>query len=100
MSKGLFNDWLNLVKDIFNELPKKPALICPKCGYASVDYQYVGDLETKIGYLDVWCNDCLNGIHISRTKIPETANALSFDSSPEEIRKRIPSFVQIFPIEK
>ena len=92
MDNILYSNWLNLVKDINNSLPEVPPLACPICGKSSIDFQYVGDIKTRIGYLDVWCTKCLNGIHISRAKIPKNTNALSFDTPKEGILQRITEF--------
>ena len=97
MSKALFNSWLNLVKDINNSLPEMLPLSCPVCNNSSIDFQYVGDVKTRIGYLDIWCTQCLNGIHISRTIIPENINILPFDTPKEEVLQRIPSYKQVIP---
>ena len=97
MSKREFELWLDLVKEIVDKLPNVPPLLCPKCGQPKVVFQYVGDPETRIGYLDIWCKSCLYGIHISRTGIPENAHMISFKAPDEEIVKRIPNFIQVTP---
>lgn len=51
----MFQKWLNLAKYITEFLPKVPVLDCPKCNNKSIDFQYVGDMKTRIGYLDIWC---------------------------------------------
>ncbi|MBE8999343.1 hypothetical protein IQ274_14210 [Nostoc sp. LEGE 12447] len=95
--KSLFLKWMYLVSDINNFLPNSTALACPNCYQLGVDFQYVGDLQTKIGYMVIWCPFCLQGIHISRVSIPDQAQALSFNLSPEKILKRIPNFTLVKP---
>lgn len=80
-----------------DKLPDTSPMDCPRCGQNSVDMQYVGDNETRVGYLDVWCSSCLHGIHISRVKVPLNANMLTFETSNEQIARRIPSFKQETP---
>lgn len=51
---------------------------CPSCGECGrIDYLYIGDRDTRIGYFQLWCNKCLKGIHISRAiaplNVPETS---------------------------
>ena len=98
----MFNEWLELVKRVVDKTQdnKASSICCPNCESNSIDYQYVGDVATKVGYLDIWCKTCLNGIHISRIKVPENVDMLSFDTSPERIAERIPDFIQITPLDK
>ncbi|WP_105616651.1 hypothetical protein [Vallitalea okinawensis] len=88
----MFKKWLELASLIQENQTK----ICPVCGENDIDFQYIGDLVTKVGYLDIWCNKCLHGIHISRVKAPEGVNIISFDAHGDII-KRIPDFKQITP---
>lgn len=80
-----------------DKLPDMSPLECPRCGQNSVDMQYVGDPDTRIGYLDVWCSSCLHGIHLSRVKVPLSANMLTFETPNEQITKKIPNFKQETP---
>jgi hypothetical protein len=92
-ANDMSNAWLELVKQISDEKHEsKNSLICPKCGNSSMDYQYVGDTTTRIGYLVIWCKACLHGIHMSRTKAPVNASILPFNTSKEMLAKRIPNF--------
>lgn len=88
MSKKSFNPWLHLVAEI--QLSKK--VICPICNMPSIEYIYVGNKETRIGFLRLWCKDCLKGIHVSRVLIPENAKMIDFDENPH-----LPEFKQITP---
>lgn len=83
--------WLKIAAAIADNLPTVPPLECPNCGLPKIDFQYVGDKTTNIGFLCVWCASCLHGKHISRVKIPPQAEILSKDSL-EEVKKRIPNF--------
>ncbi len=58
---------------------KEESVHCPECGDHAIDYEFVGDLETRMGYCLVWCNSCLVGINISRTKVPNDAEMISFE---------------------
>ncbi|MDR6226825.1 hypothetical protein [Desmospora profundinema] len=88
------NEWYKLIGEIHDNLPDVPSLQCPHCGQKKVDFQYMGDPKTRIGFLVIWCNACLHGIHISRAIAPEQAKMLSFDDK-EEFKKRVPDFTQI-----
>lgn len=96
-NKNIFNKWISLTTDIYNDLPNMPPLACPNCHKLGVDFQFIGNLQTKIGFMVVWCPFCLHGIHLSRVRIPEKAPALPFDTSAEEISKLIPNFTDVKP---
>lgn len=96
-SKNIFNKWLSLTIDIYKNLPNVPALNCPSCNQLGIDFQFVGDLQTRIGFMVIWCPHCLNGIHLSRVCIPIQAQVIPFNSSPEIITKRIPNLIYMQP---
>lgn len=93
----IFNEWIKFIKIITDESENIDNLKCPHCDCNSIDFQYVGDEMMRVGYLDVWCKSCLHGIHISRTRVPEQANMISFNDPEQEISKRIPNFKKITP---
>ena len=90
---GNFSGWLKLSAEISIKPKPLSTLQCPECQNSTVDFQYVGDSETRIGYLDLWCNSCSNGIHISRVRVPDSAKLLEFNDA--SLIDRIPSFNQI-----
>ena len=55
--------------------------ICPDCNQKTIEFQLVGDKKTKIGWGLVWCSACHNGIHISRMKIPQNCEVISYEES-------------------
>ena len=77
--------WLSLIDD----LSHADKLICPNCGQKQVDYIYVGDDTSKIGYLQIWCKACRKGIYISRVRIPPNVKFVSFEDSK---RMEMPSY--------
>ncbi|MBV6622126.1 MAG: hypothetical protein KI793_04080 [Rivularia sp. (in: Bacteria)] len=95
--KNIYYEWISIITEIYNNLPDVPALTCPNCHKLGIDFQFIGDLQTKIGYMAIWCPFCLHGIHLSRVRIPDTTQAFSFDTSAEEISKRIPNFIHVKP---
>lgn len=52
---------------------------CPECGTVGLKLRYIGDPATRIGFNIFWCMNCFHGIHISRSKAPESADFRSFD---------------------
>lgn len=92
-----FAEWLNIFKIISDAGGKAADRTCPECGEASVDFQYVGDTDTRIGYLRIWCPSCRKGIHLSRLKIPHGAQMLPFDAPKDELDRRQPDFEELEP---
>ena len=95
----MFQDWLNLYKKI-HALPVAQVLPCPECGNETVDFQYVGDGNTRKGYLDMWCRHCNKAVHLSRVSIPQGVRAIPFDAPDEALTSRIPNFEQVVPSEE
>lgn len=95
--KNLFREWISITTIIYNTLPNVPVLTCPNCHELGVDFQFIGDLQTRIGFMVMWCPFCLHGIHLSRVCIPQKAQALDDDTSVEEISKSIPNFIPVKP---
>lgn len=64
---------------------------CPHCNENNIEYAYVLiDEKNRMGYMNIWCNNCKKMGHISRVSIPEDAkNVLSTD---EEIEENIPKY--------
>jgi hypothetical protein len=94
----MYKDWLKIYGEIRTHAGEKIIYPCPHCGKPQLDFQYVGDVVARKGYLAIWCNNCNHGVNLSRVEIPEAACVLSFEISPDSISKRIPDFVQVTPI--
>lgn len=94
----MFNDWINLLKKLSNDNYSTENFICPECGHKSVEYTYVGNPTTHIGYLPIWCTNCNRGIQISRVEIPKEADMIEFGDL-EGIKNTIPDFKQVVPRE-
>lgn len=77
--------WYKLI----DELTHVELIKCPNCEKKGIDYLYIGDKETKIGYLQIWCNECKKGIYISRVKIPKNVRVVTFEESK---KMKLPSY--------
>lgn len=45
---------------------------CPHCGSTKTDYMCnIVDPEKKLGYMDVWCDNCKKAFHVSRMEITD-----------------------------
>ena len=96
MINSKFMDWINVSTLLIKENINKPEIKCPECKQPSIDYQYVGDVLSRVGFLDIWCNSCLRGIHVSRTKAPEQLSMISFEDV-DEYKNRVPKYTPIEP---
>jgi hypothetical protein len=93
----MFRDWLLQYSKISSSELAKSDCLCPECGARAIDFQYVGDVATRVGYFAMWCNSCLRGIHISRARAPENESMLSFKDPIELITSRIPNYQHVVP---
>jgi hypothetical protein len=87
-----YESWLRISTHILLEKHDKTEIICPCCRNKGVDFQCIGNIDTKIGFMLLWCWKCRQGINISRIKIPDGTPMLSMDISDEEYSNRIPKF--------
>lgn len=89
-----FNKWIHLVKYIPNQLNK---MECPRCNEKNLTYRYIlyGEVRERLGTLDIWCDSCLFGIHISRVGIPEDVDYLTFNLDDNIIKETIPNFTWV-----
>lgn len=95
MAKKEFDKWLKVSILMTDKLPDIKPVQCPTCGQNDVRVLYTGDVDTRIGCLDVWCNSCLEGIHISRAKVPITADNVAFRTDWRE--PLVPNYKQVTP---
>jgi len=58
---------------------------CPECGETGIQYKFVGDTETRVSYLAIWCGTFNQGIHVSRTRAPDYEEILPFDMAKSVI---------------
>lgn len=85
-------EWIKMIPKITENLNTNNKRQCPNCGKFGIDYLYIGDATTRIGYLQIWCNECLKGIYVSRAVAPVNANFVTFD---EDVKNKIPDYEYI-----
>ncbi|MDF2596532.1 MAG: hypothetical protein K0R05_2807 [Anaerocolumna sp.] len=78
-------DWIRMIPKITEHSKDNHGVQCPNCGEYGIDYLYVGDEKTRIGYLQIWCRKCLKGIYVSRAIAPPNAKFATFDEDLKEI---------------
>lgn len=81
--------WMKILSKITNDFSDSQFIECPNCGEKGIEYLYIGDEKTRIGYMQIWCNKCLKGIYISRAMAPANARFASFG---EDISHIIPEY--------
>ncbi|MCP1226593.1 hypothetical protein [Sebaldella sp. S0638] len=87
--RKIFYEWLRLVCD---DKEGSEFLVCPRCKEKAVDYIYIGDKKSMIGYLQTWCNSCKYRIYISRVIMPEGLKTRDFKDDMSDLPEIIPEF--------
>lgn len=82
-------EWIAIVSQITDDFNKINQIECPHCGKCGIDYIYIGDGDTRVGFLQIWCYKCLKGIHVSRVVAPQSAKFVTFDT---ELKGIVPQF--------
>lgn len=78
-------EWMKILPKLIDNLANPQEIQCPNCREYEVEYLYIGDEKTRIGYFQMWCNKCLKGIYVSRAKAPVNARFVTFDHDLNEI---------------
>ena len=52
-------EWIKILTQITDNLDNVDQIKCPVCGEHGIDYIYIGDEGTRVGFLQIWCNQCL-----------------------------------------
>lgn len=77
-------EWIKIISQITDNIDNNNCMKCPVCG-EGIDYLYVGDGNTRIGFLQVWCNKCLKGVYVSRVVAPPNARFVTFDTDLKDV---------------
>jgi hypothetical protein len=87
-----FDAWLDAYGEAYDGLPGRSDLPCPNCGYRTLRLVFTARAGRPAGYAAFWCDTCLEGIHISRTAVPEGAVVRDGDAAPPDRVPHIPDF--------
>lgn len=61
--------WIENLKNISD---KGSAGKCLFCGSVNMDYKCTVVVpESRLGFMDIWCNDCRKAFHVSRMQVSE-----------------------------
>ena len=86
--------WERTISEILKDFNIINQIKCPSCGKCGMDYIYIGDGDTRIGFLQVWCNKCLRGFYVSRAAAPPNAKFVTFETDLKDIVPKI-EFVNV-----
>ncbi|MHC5215482.1 hypothetical protein ACYSNR_02370 [Enterococcus sp. LJL128] len=97
-----FRAWVHTAAVLPDYVSCLSELSCPSCEGRTLDYLYVGDQKSRIGYSLVWCSSCNKGIQISRLLIPEEIpldKIVYFDDpkGDSKISSAVPHFKRVHP---
>ena len=87
-----FEEWLARYEAAYAAIPQAADAACPNCGYEGLRLAFTGDIATAIGWAAFWCDNCLQGITLSRVPIPDGAVVRDISQPPERRRPLIPDF--------
>ncbi|WP_155973082.1 hypothetical protein [Paenibacillus sp. Leaf72] len=96
MINSKFKQWLQLAAIVKETYPNVPKFKCPSCSSGNINFEYIGDAIRRKGYFLIWCNECLEGILISRIEIPEKATVIPFGATPDQT-SHIPNYTKVLP---
>lgn len=83
------NKWMHILMQLTTDFDRVNQINCPNCKECEIDYLYIGEASTRVGFLQVWCKKCLKGIYVSRAVAPQNAKFVTFDT---DIKDLIPSY--------
>ena len=92
----MYDEWMEIAIKILDESFVDGEVTCPECGKNHIDYRFVANLKKNTGYLSIWCNSCLNGIQVSRVKVPDISRKVDMYDD-ESLKKEIPNFKLVHP---
>ena len=87
--------WERTISELIKVFDNSNQTKCPRCENRGIDYIYIGDGDTRIGYLQVWCNKCLRGMYVSRAVAPPNAKFVTFETDLKGIVPKKIEFVNV-----
>jgi hypothetical protein len=87
-----WEQWLAKYEAAYEAIPEDLPAACPNCGHDALRLVFTGNTTRLVGWAAFWCDNCLQGITISRVQIPEGAVIRDIDQAPEHRRPELPDF--------
>ena len=94
-SQGTWEAWFDAFTRIRDAWPTPVDVRCPDGDGGRLHITYTGDPESRIGFATLWCEVGRNGIFLPRVGIPQGAEMLGFDATPEQRAAAIPDITLI-----
>ena len=88
--------WFDAFTRIRDAWPERIEVPCPDGDAGRLHITYTGSPDSRIGFATLWCNLGRNGIFLPRVGIPEGADMLSFDATPE-VRAAVIPDIRLIP---
>ncbi|BAL86476.1 hypothetical protein AMIS_12560 [Actinoplanes missouriensis 431] len=87
-----FDQWLDAYSDAYDMIPGPIDAACPNCGQQCLRLVFTSVPGRDVGYAHFWCDNCLQGIGVSRTLVPEHALVQDGRLPRDEREPKIPNF--------
>ena len=75
--------WEKILYLIIDNAEQINQLNCPNCGKQRLDYLYIGEDDSRVSHLQVWCTECKRGTYVSRVQAPPGSKFISYDENLE-----------------
>ncbi|MBO3736853.1 hypothetical protein [Actinoplanes flavus] len=87
-----YDRWLDAYSAAYDTVPEPFEIACPQCGSKRLRLVFTGDPGSDVGYAHLWCDNCLYGIGVSRTIIPDGAVVQDIRQAPADRLPPIPNY--------
>jgi hypothetical protein len=87
-----FDQWFDLFDDACDMAPGAIDIACPNCGRRCLNVVFTARPDSDVGYAAFWCDNCLQGIGVSRALIPGDAIVRDMRLPAEQREPKVPNF--------
>ncbi|MCT2585905.1 hypothetical protein [Actinophytocola gossypii] len=94
---GQFDRWLDAYEAMYAALPEHGDSTCPNCGQPALRLVFTGEPSRRIGWAQLWCENCQLGIHISRTAVPDDVPMNDRHTPVAERALYVPNYTLVTP---
>ena len=89
---AMWEQWLAKYEAAYLAVPDDLHAGCPNCGHDALRLVFTGSETTRVGWAAFWCDNCLQGIGISRAPIPDGAVMQDIHDAPENRQPKVPNY--------
>ena len=87
-----FEDWLEAFDVVYRTMSGDGRVACPNCGHQALRLVFTVRPGSDVGYAAFWCDNCLEGVHISRAVVPGGAVVRDASLPFEDREPKIPDY--------